>query len=42
MDETVQTIVYGISEDTYSIGPFLNDEEGNPIVPEMQNGYYLP
>ena len=41
LDETVQAIVYGISEDTYSIGPYLTDDEGNAIVPDIQNGYYL-
>ncbi len=41
LDETVQALVYGVSDEASSIGPFLNDNEGNPIVPEIQNGYYL-
>jgi len=40
-DETVQTLVYGVSDETSSIGPFLKDGNGTPLVPEIQNGYYL-
>lgn len=41
LDETVQTLVYGIEDGTSKEGPFLADENGNPVVPEIQNGYYL-
>ena len=41
LDKTMQAIVYGVSDDTCSIGPVLNDGEGNPMVPEIQKGYYL-
>ncbi len=41
LDETVQALVYGVSDETSSIGPFLNDGAGNPLVPEIQNGCYL-
>ena len=41
LDDTVQKLVYGSSDGTTQIGPMLNDNEGNPIVPEIQNGYYL-
>ena len=41
LDDTVQALVYGLSEGTTHIGPMLNDNEGHPIVPEIQNGYYL-
>ena len=41
LDETVKTLIYGISDEAKSIGPFLNDGNGNPLVPEIQNGYYL-
>jgi len=41
LDETVQALVYGISDEASSMGPFLNDGNGNPLVPEIQNGYYL-
>ena len=40
LDSTVQALVYGISEDTSSIGPFLTDADGAPLVPEIQNGSY--
>ncbi len=41
LDETVQTLVYGIEDETSKTGPFLSDESGNPLVPEIQNGFYL-
>ena len=41
LDDTVQVLVYGLSDGTTQIGPMLNDNEGHPIVPEIQNGYYL-
>ncbi len=40
LDETVQTLVYGVSDGTNSTGPYLNDDEGKQMVPEIQNGYY--
>ena len=40
LDPTAQALVYGISEDTVSIGPFLTDADGAPLVPEIQTGYY--
>lgn len=41
LDRTVSALVYGISDTTSIIGPFLKDENSNPLVPEIQNGYYL-
>lgn len=41
LDETVGVLVYGVSDETSKVGPFLNDNNGNPLVPEIQNGYYL-
>lgn len=41
LDETMQALVYGLKDETGEIGPFLNDNEGNALVPEIQNGYYL-
>lgn len=41
LDRTVKTLIYGISDETSGIGPFLNDGNGNPLVPEIRNGYYL-
>ena len=40
MDETTTALVYGLSDDSYQIGPYLNDNSGNPIFPEVENGYY--
>ncbi len=41
LDETVETLVYGMSDETGSIGPFLTDGEGNALIPDIQDGYYL-
>lgn len=41
LDDTVRTLVYGVSDETRSIGPFLTDNEGDPLVPDIQNGYYI-
>ena len=29
------------SDDFYQKGPYLNDNNGNPLFPEVENGYYL-
>lgn len=41
LDETVQTLVYGAEDETSKYGPYLTDNDGKPLVPEIQNGYYL-
>ena len=45
LDQTTRVLVYGFSEETgetsYQIGPYLTDDSGNPLVPEVQNGYYV-
>lgn len=40
LSKNVTALVYGIDEDTSSIGPYLTDEKGSTIIPEIQNGYY--
>ena len=40
LDETAQTVVYGVSDESASVGPYLTDDEGEPLVPEIENGYY--
>lgn len=40
-EKAIQGLVYGITEGTSQIGPFLADEEGKPLVPELREGYYL-
>lgn len=40
LDKTMQALVYGTQTGTTKTGPYLNDGEGNPLVPEIQNGYY--
>lgn len=45
VDQTTQALVYGLSGETgetsWQIGPYLTDDSGNPLVPEVQNGYYV-
>lgn len=41
LDETVQTLVYGVEDETGKYGPYLADSDGKSLVPEIQNGYYL-
>lgn len=41
LDETVKALVYGVSNGGSRVGPFLSDENGNGVVPEIENGYYL-
>lgn len=40
--ENLTAVVYGITEDTSSIGPYITvDDTRNPAVPEISNGYYF-
>ena len=45
VDQTTKVLVYGFSEETgetsWQIGPYLTDDSGNPLVPEVQNGSYV-
>ena len=44
MDETAQALAYGTAwEDggeVFSVGPYLTDGEGNPLLPTVSDGYY--
>lgn len=41
LDRTVKALAYGVSDAAGSTGPFLTDGGGNPLLPEIQRGYYL-
>ncbi len=41
LDETVRTLLYGVSDGANTTGPFLTDDSGNALVPEIHNGYYV-
>lgn len=41
LDETAKALVYGVTEETSQIGPFLTDENGDTLFPEIENGYYI-
>lgn len=40
LSKNMEALVYGIEEATSRIGPYLTDESGDTIVPDIQNGYY--
>ena len=49
LDRTARALVYGVTEQTgteetgimvYQTGPYLTDGEGDPLVPEIQAGWY--
>ena len=39
-DETVQALVWGTQDEEGSIGPYLPDTGGAPLVPAVHAGYY--
>lgn len=41
LDETAQALLYGVSDGDSGTGPLLTDGDGQPLVPEVQNGWYL-
>ena len=41
LDQTAETLLYGISPGEYPDGPYLTREDGTPMVPEIRNGFYL-
>lgn len=45
LDDTVRALVYGVEmqdgDSEIQMGPYLTDEGGNPLIPEVENGYYL-
>ena len=49
LDRTARALVYGVREEVgteetgimvYQTGPYLTGEEGDPLVPEIREGYY--
>ena len=49
LDRTARALVYGVTEETgteetgitvFQTGPYLKDGDGNPLVPEIREGYY--
>lgn len=41
LDNTVRTLIYGTTDEANSIGPYVSDGEGNALIPDIQDGYYL-
>ena len=40
MDDTTQALVWGLEEGSYSFGPLLTGDGGEPLVPEVEAGCY--
>lgn len=40
LDETAQALVYGCVFTDGQYGPYLTDEEGDPLIPKVETGYY--
>lgn len=49
LDRTAQALVYGVREESgteetgitvYQTGPYLTDGEGDPLIPEIREGFY--
>lgn len=45
LDDTVRALVYGIEmqddDSKIQMGPYLTDGNGHPLIPEVENGYYI-
>ncbi len=46
LDETVETLIYGTEymsedgEEWFQYGPYVTDDDFNPLFPKVENGYY--
>lgn len=44
LDDTARELLYGVTwkqnGETFGRGPYLTDEGGEPLVPEIENGWY--
>lgn len=40
LDQTLTTLVYGIADKNTKDGPYVVDNDGNALVPQIKNGYY--
>lgn len=41
LPESLNTLIYGNISSTQAIGPYITDEESNPLFPNVENGYYF-
>lgn len=41
LTETAEIILYGISEDGWTSGPYLHNDDYEPLVPEVENGCWF-
>lgn len=40
-DDTVHTLLWGMSSESRRSGPYVTDSDGNPLVNYTDNGYYI-
>lgn len=41
LDKTTQALVYGLEDNARQTGPFLSNDDGEALLPKIQNGYYI-
>lgn len=41
LDGTVQALLYGVTTALESRGPYVTDDDGEPLFPEIHDGYYV-
>lgn len=41
LDDTLQALLYGVTTASESSGPYVTDDDGTPLFPEISDGYYV-
>lgn len=41
MSKVVQAFLYGFDENNAGFGPFISDEDDNPLIPKFERAYYF-
>ena len=41
LSKLIEAFLYGYEENNCSYGPFIADENDNPLIPKVQNAYYF-
>lgn len=40
LTENLTALVYGVQAESSSVGPMIHSDDGAPVIPEVENGYY--
>ncbi len=41
LDDTVQALIYGTEDGWTTIGPYVTDTDGKPLLPPVEEGFYI-